>query len=90
MFFHSFQFLDWRKHPDEPTFSEKRWKKSISNLDWLLNQDTRFIAEEGIEHIEENRNDPVGRLDRSKGILPYYYFSLRAIETIWQRITLNV
>lgn len=90
MFFHSFQFLDWRKNPDAPTFSKKRYKKSISNLDYLLGQDVRFISEADLASMEENSSDPVGVLDRSKGIMPYYYFSLRAIETIWQRITLNV
>lgn len=90
MFFHSFQFLDWRKHPDAPTFSSKRWKKSVGNLDWLLEQQVEFVSEAELETIEENTQDPIGKLDRSKGILPYYYFSLRAVETIWQRITLNV
>ena len=90
MFFHSFQFLDWRKHPDSPTFSKKRWEKTIHNLDWLLDQDVVIISEEDLDSIEVNMQDPIGRLDRSKGILPYYYFSRRAIETIWQRITLNV
>ena len=90
MFFHSFQFLDWRKHPDAPTLSSKRWKKSVGNLDWLLEQQVEFVSEAELETVEENTQDPIGKLDRSKGILPYYYFSLRAVETIWQRITLNV
>lgn len=90
MFFHSFQFLDWRKHPDAPSFSKKRWKKSVGNLDWLLDQNVSFISEEELASVEENVRDPEGKLDRSKGIMPYYYFALRAIETIWQRITLNV
>lgn len=90
MFFHSFQFLDWRKNPDAPSLSKKKKKKAIANLDFLLQQDISFISETDLDKITENRNDPIGVLDRSKGILPYYYFSLRAIETIWQRITLNV
>ena len=90
MFFHSFQFLDWRKNPDAPSLSKKKWKKSVGNLEWLLQQDVRFISEDELESVEENNQDPIGRLDRSKGILPYYYFALRAVETIWQRITLNV
>ena len=90
MFFHSFQFLNWRKHPDEPAFSKQRHKKSIVNLDYLLEQDVRFISEEDLETISVNSIDPLGALDRSKGILPFFYFSLRALETIWQRITLNV
>ena len=90
MFFHSFQFLDWRKHPDQPTFSRKRWKKAISNLDLLINQKLEFISELDLAGLRINENDIIGALDRSKGILPYYYFGLRAIETIWQRVTLNV
>ena len=90
MFFHSFQFLDWRKNPDAPSLSKKKQKKSVGNLEWLLQQDVRFISEDELESVEENNQDPIGRLDRSKGILPYYYFALRAVETIWQRITLNV
>ena len=90
MFFHSFQFLEWRKHPDEPVLSEKRRKKSLQNLGFLLNQNVDFITENDLERIEMNESDPLGSLDRSKGILPYYYFGLRAVETVWQRITLNV
>lgn len=90
MFFHSFQFLDWRKNPDAPTLSKKKMKKSITNLDYLLGQDIQFISEEDLETIDENTQDPIGKLDRSKGVLPYYFFFLRAVETIWQRITLNV
>lgn len=90
MFFHSFQFLDWRKHPDAPIFSRKRWKKSISNLDYLINQKLDFISEKELAELPINEQDIIGVLDRSKGILPYYYFGLRAIETIWQHLTLNV
>lgn len=90
MFFHSFQFLDWRKHPDQPTFSRKRWKKSISNLDLLISQKLDFISEKDLAELPINEKDIIGALDRSKGIIPYYFFGLRAIETIWQRITLNV
>lgn len=90
MFFHSFQFLDWRKHPDSPLFSNRRWKKSIMNLDYLLSKDVEFISEKDLDSINLNEKDSIGTLDRSKGILPYYYFGLRAVETIWQRMTLNV
>ena len=90
MFFHSFQFLKWRKHPDNPTYSTKRWEKSISNLDFLISQDLEFISERDLDSIFLNELDKLGVLDRSKGILPYYYFSLRAMETIWQHLTLNV
>ena len=90
MFFHSFQFLNWRKHPDTPSYSGKRYHKAIRNLDYLTEQNVDFISESELDTIKENETDPVGTLDRSKGILPYYYFALRAIETIWQRLTLNV
>ena len=92
MFFHSFQFLDWRKHPDAPVFSQKRWKKSVGNLDFLVKQDQDivFIEEKDLAALKVNQDDPIGALDRSKGVLPYYYFGLRAVETVWQRITLNV
>ncbi len=90
MFFHSFQFLNWRKHPDNPTFSAGRFHKAFKNLNNLAEQEVRFISESDLADIEENKVDQIGRLDRSKGILPYYYFALRAAETIWQRFTLNV
>ncbi len=92
MFFHSFQFLEWRKNPDAPVFSQKRWKKSVGNLDYLVkqDQDIEFIAEKDLAALKLNQDDPIGPLDRSKGVLPYYYFGLRAAETIWQRVTLNV
>lgn len=90
MFFHSFQFLDWRKHPDSPLFSNRRWKKSIMNLDYLLSKDVVFISEKDLDSINLNEKNSIGTLDRSKGILPYYYFGIRAVETIWQRMTLNV
>lgn len=90
MFYHSFQFLKWRRHPDNPSYSSKRWKKSVGNLDYLLNQNVVFISESDLDSFHLNENDELGVLDRSKGILPFYYFSIRAIETIWQRLTLNV
>lgn len=90
LFFHSFQFLEWRKQPDNPLFSPKRWKRAIGNLDFLLGQNVEFISEQNLESVYENSEDSLGALDRSMGVAPYYYFGLRAIETIWQRITLNV
>lgn len=90
MFFHSFQFLEWRKHPDSPLFSKKKWRKAIENLDYLVNRNVEFIAENELDFVAFNNNDQLGALDRSKGVLPYYYFGLRAVETIYQRITLNV
>ena len=90
MFFHSFQFLNWRRHPDAPSFSKIKRTIAVHNLDHLLTQQVDFISEEDLADIEINREDPLDKLDRSKGILPYYYFFLRAVETIWQRMTLNV
>ena len=90
LFFHSFQFLNWRRHPDSPVFSKRRWKMAVGNMDYLLSQDIEWITENDLSNITVNTSDALGRLDRSKGILPYYYFALRAVETIWQRITLNV
>ena len=90
MFFHSFQFLDWRKQPDNPQFSKKRWSKAQKNLDYLLKTDVEFISESDLKSISLSKDGSPGELDRSRGVLPYYYFGLRAVETIWQRMTLNV
>lgn len=90
MFFHSFQFLNWRKHLDSPLFSKHKWRTAVSNLDYLLTQDVEWITEENLSNLSCNASDSLGSLDCSKGILPFYYFSLRAVDTIWQRMMLNV
>ena len=91
MFFHSFQFLNWRKHLDNPIFLKRRMKTALSNLDYLMNnKDIEWVDEDGLSDISINTLDTLGQLDCSKGIMPYYYFTLRAIDTIWARMMLNV
>lgn len=91
LFFHSFQLLNWRSHPDEPVFMPKMLKTVRKNVQMLLDTpEICFIAEKDLVDIEENMVDPIGKMDASKGIMPYYYFGLRAYETIKQRIILNV
>ena len=90
LFFHSFQFLDWRKDPDDPKFASTPWKKANRNLDALRTMDVRFIKEADLDNIEINEMDHIGKLDCSGYISSYYYFFLRAVRTIKQRIVLNV
>lgn len=90
LFFHSFQFLDWRKNPDDPRFASTPWKKVHKNLDTLQGMDINFIKESDLDGIDINEKDPIGELDCSRFISSYYYFFLRAVRTIKQRIVLNV
>lgn len=90
MFFHSFQFLNWRKHLDGPLFSKQKWRTAVGNLDYLLSQDIEWITEDDLSDVSCNALDTLGPLDCSKGILPFFYFSLRAVDTIWARMQLNV
>ena len=90
LFFHSFQFLDWRKKPDNPVFAKKQWEKVNKNLDSLSEMDVQFIRERDLDDIQINTEDPLGALDCSKFLSSYYFFFLRAVRTIKQRIVLNV
>ena len=90
MFFHSFQFIDWRKNPDAPIFSKKKFKYVNENMKYLRSHNINFISESELANIIENQSDKLGEVDTSKGIQAYYYFIIHAVKTIWQRIVLNV
>jgi hypothetical protein len=66
MFFHSFQFLDWRKDPDHPKLAKTPLEKIRRNLAMLATMDVKFIAEGEIEEFPLNMNDTIGELDCSK------------------------
>ena len=90
MFFHSFQFINWRTNPDAPKFSKTKYKYVIENMDFLVNQGVEFISEKDLDSIEENPTDRLGSVDASKGLISYYYFLIRAFGVIKNRIILNV
>lgn len=90
MFFHSFQFIDWRKNPDAPVFSKKKNEYVIRNMNYLKEHDAKYIREEDLFDIPENCFDKLGAVDTSKGIAAYYYFSIHAIKTVLQRVVRNV
>ena len=90
LFFHSFQFLNWRKDPDHPKLDKTRYKKVMKNLAYLDEIDIEYISERDLCNMEENPVDKVGKIDTSNGLLPYYYFAQRAYGTIKSRIILNV
>lgn len=90
MFFHSFQFIDWRKNPDSPMFSKKKYEYVVSNMKYLKDHNAEFISEAELERIQENPEDKLGAVDTSQGIAAYYYFSIHAVKTLWQRMVLNV
>ena len=90
MFFHSFQFIDWRKNPDAPTFSKKKYDYVIRNMAYLKEHNAEYICEADLARIQENQKDKLGAVDTSKGLPAYYYFSIHAVRTLWQRMVLNV
>ena len=59
-------------------------------MDTLQTMDIKYIKESDLDSIEINEEDPIGELDCSRFISSYYYFFLRAVRTIKQRIILNV
>lgn len=90
MFFHSFQFIDWRNNPDDPHFSKKKYNYVIRNMEYLKEQNVEFITENDLSNIVENEKDNLGAVDTSKGLIAYYYFIIRAISVIRDRIILNI
>lgn len=90
LFFHSFQFLDWRKDPDHPVFDRARYNTVIQNLEYLKTIDIEYISEADLAAIEEHPTDNVGPVDTSRGVLPYLFFARRAYFTIKSRIIRNV
>ena len=90
MFFHSFQFLDWRINPDSPKFSDRKLNNVIKNLQYLKEQNVRFISENELANIEENQEDKLGAVDTSKGLMAYYFFTIRAAQVLWNKMVRNV
>lgn len=94
LFFHSFQFIDWRVNPDKPSFSNIKHKAVKKNLDLLERYKNagaiQYISEKDLDEIPLNKEDPVGEWDASKYLSSYYYFGLRAYQTIKARIIRNV
>lgn len=90
MFFHSFQFINWRKNPDDPRFSKKKYNYVIKNMEYLKSQNVEFIAEGDLANIVENTEDKLGPVDTSKGMMAYYYFILRAVSVLRDRLIRNI
>jgi len=90
MFFHSFQFIDWRLNPDAPRFSKKKYNAVIKNMEYLKQQNVDFITEKDLMNITENQDDKLGPVDCSKGLIPYYYFVIRAVGVLRDRMVRNV
>ena len=90
MFFHSFQFIDWRVNPDAPKFSKKKYDRVIRNMDYLKKQQVCFIAEADLDALEENREDPLGAVDASRGIAAWYYFMIRSRDVLKNKMIRNV
>ena len=90
MFFHSFQFIDWRKNPDAPKFSRNQYRYVKENMKYLKDNGSHYITEAELSIIPENQEDKLGAVDTSSGLKAYYYFSIHAIKTIMDRMILNV
>ena len=90
LFFHSFQFIDWRRDPDAPGFNRKKHERVIRNLEYLKGKDVLFIAEDDLRSVPENEKDRTGLLDTSKGFTAYYYFAIRSFEVVKNRLVRNV
>ncbi len=92
MFMHSFQFLDWRKNPDNPKLKKKSIKRVKNNFEYLLNYPNfKFISESELgKCIICNGTDDIGKVDVSGGILSWYYFGLRAVRVLWDRHIRNI
>ena len=90
MFFHSFQFIDWRNKPDAPKFSRTKYDYVVNNMKYLRSCNAEYITEADLEFLPENPKDKLGAVDTSKGIPAYYYFSIHAVKTLWQRMVLDV
>ena len=90
MFFHSFQFLDWRMNPDAPVFSKKKYDYVVRNMKCLKDSGTAFITEDDLATIPENLTDKLGPVDVSKGPAAYYYFLIRTVHVVSNKLVRNV
>ncbi len=90
MFFHSFQFINWRMDPDNPRFSKKKYNYVISNMKYLKEQGVEFITENDLAGIAEHPDDKLGPVDVSKGLVAYWYFFVRAASVLRDRMVRNV
>lgn len=90
MFFHSFQFINWRMNPDKPRFSQRKYNYVIKNMEYLKEQKVEFITEKDLSNITENQDDKLGPVDVSRGLISHYYFFIRAVGVLRDRIVRNV
>ena len=90
MFFHSFQFINWRMNPDNPRYSRRKYQYVIENMEYLKKENAEFITEKDLAAITENENDKLGPVDVSKGLIAYYYFFIRAVGVLRDRLVRNV
>ena len=90
MFFHSFQFINWRLNPDDPKFSKRKYDYVIKNMEYMKKLNIEFVSESDLVSIAENENDKLGPVDVSKGLISYYYFFVRAIGVLRDRMVRNI
>lgn len=90
MFFHSFQFIDWRVNPDAPKFSKRKHTRVIKNLKYLSDQNIEYISEKDLDDLKENTIDRLGAVDTSKGLSAYYYFLIRTAQVLWNKTVRDV
>lgn len=90
LIFHSFEFIDWRKNPDKPSFNERKLFRVRKNLEFIKQNGTKYISENELQEILWNYSEDLGKLDLSKGAFPVFFFARRAIRVIHDKYILNV
>ena len=90
MFVHSFQFLNWRRNPNAPSFNRKKYQRFCRNFETLDRYCCRYISEADLEKIVLIDENNVKELDLSKGFKPLLYFFIRAVSVLKDRFENNI
>jgi peptidoglycan/xylan/chitin deacetylase (PgdA/CDA1 family) len=93
MFAHSFSFLTWRKHPDNPKFNKKEFAKITKMIDFTIKNANQYEYYSVNQVLQKYSNSSKGEIlitDYSKGIRPIAYFIDRAIKVAKARLENNI
>ena len=92
-FLHSFSLIKWRKNPDRPKVDKRAVRKLLKELKYISSSDYDVIREDMLFDAYNDcstNSSAKEQFDLSKGIVPFFYFGIRAVSTIKSRFERNI
>ncbi|MCQ2496147.1 MAG: polysaccharide deacetylase family protein [Lachnospiraceae bacterium] len=89
LFAHSFSMINWRKNPNNPSFSKKKYKQLYKQLDYVCNKLNLAFNDLENEALDGFATEGNGTYFCSKGIRTWYYLFIRFCSVVKSKIDIR-